>query len=61
MTGMVFSTGIALLIFSIYLGKVEITFEYYPLFLTCMKLAFTFFGVLCFGGIFASLVRGNVR
>jgi hypothetical protein len=61
MTGTVFSMGIALLIFAIYIGKVQITPEYYPLFLRCTKLAFAFFTVLCFGGIFASLARGNVR
>lgn len=61
MTGMVFSMGITLMIFSIYIGKVQITPEYHPLFLRCTKLAFTLFGVLCFGGVFASLARGNVR
>jgi EmrB/QacA subfamily drug resistance transporter len=61
MTGMVFSMGIALLIFAIYIGKAQITTEYYSLFLRCAKLAFTLFTVLCFGGIFASFARGNVR
>ena len=61
MTGMVFSMGIALLIFSIYIGKVQITPEYYPVFLRCTKLALTFFVILCFGGVFASLARGNIR
>jgi EmrB/QacA subfamily drug resistance transporter len=60
-TGMVFSMGIALLIFSIYLGKVQITPETYPVFLRCTKLALTFFAVLCVGGVFASLARGNIR
>jgi MFS family permease len=60
-TGMVFSIGIALLIFSIYIGKVQITSEYYPAFLKCTRLAFSFFVILCFGGMFASLARGNVR
>jgi EmrB/QacA subfamily drug resistance transporter len=59
--GMVFSMGITILIFSIYIGEVQISPEYYPVFLRCMKLAFTFFAVLCFGGIFASLARGKVR
>jgi len=59
--GMVFSMGITLLIFSIYIGKVQITLEYYPVFLKCLKLAFAFFGALCFAGIFASLVRSKVR
>jgi EmrB/QacA subfamily drug resistance transporter len=61
MMGMVFSMGITVLIFSIYIGKVEITPEYYPAFLKCLKLGFTFFAVLCLGGIFASLARGKVR
>jgi EmrB/QacA subfamily drug resistance transporter len=60
-TGMAFSMGIALLLFSIYIGKVQITPETYPLFLRCTKLAFAFFAVLCFGGVFASLARGNIR
>jgi len=60
-TGMAFSMGIAVLLFSIYIGKVQITPETYPLFLRCTKLALTFFAVLCFGGVFASLARGNIR
>ncbi len=60
-TGMAFSMGTALLIFSIYLGKVQITPETYPVFLRCIKLAFLFFTGLCFGGVFASLARGNIR
>ncbi len=60
-TGMAFSMGAALLIFSIYLGKVQITPEYYPVFLKCIKLVLTFSAVLCFGGVFASLARGNIR
>ena len=59
--GMVFSMGITILIFSIYIGDVQIAPEYYSVFLKCIKLAFTFFAVLCFGGIFASLARGKVR
>ena len=59
--GMVLSMGIIILIFSIYIGKVQITAEHYPLFLRSVRLAFTFFAVLCFGGILASLARGNVR
>jgi EmrB/QacA subfamily drug resistance transporter len=61
MTGMVFSMGITVLIFSIYIGEVQITPEYHPLFLKSIKLAFTFFAVLCFGGILASLARGKIR
>lgn len=60
-TGMVFSTGIVLLSFSLYIGKVQITPESYPFFLRCMKLTFAFFGILCFGGVFASFASRNVR
>jgi len=61
MLGMVLSMGITILIFSMYIGKVQMTSEYYPLFLRCVRMAFTFLGVLCFGGILASLARGDVR
>jgi EmrB/QacA subfamily drug resistance transporter len=59
--GMVLSMGIIILIFSIYIGKVQITSEYYPVFLRCVRMAFSFLAVLSFLGIFASLARGNVR
>jgi hypothetical protein len=59
--GMVLSMGITILIFSIYIGKVQITPESYSVFLKCMKISFTFFTVLCLGGILASLKRGKVR
>jgi MFS family permease len=59
--GMVFSMGITLWIFSIYIGEVQITPETHGAFLKCAKLGFTFFAILCFGGIFASLARGKVR
>jgi EmrB/QacA subfamily drug resistance transporter len=61
MMGMAFSMGMTILMFSIYIGKVQITPEYYPAFLRCMKLGFVLFSVLCFAGIFASLARGKVR
>jgi EmrB/QacA subfamily drug resistance transporter len=59
--GMVLSMGITILIFSLYIGDVQIAPRYYPAFLKSMKLAFTFFAVLCFGGIFASLARGKIH
>ncbi len=61
MMGMVLSMGITVLIFSVYIGKVRITPEYYASFLRCTRIAFTFFTILCLGGIFASLARGRVR
>ncbi|MFC1987250.1 MFS transporter [Chloroflexota bacterium] len=59
--GQVLSMGIVMLIFAVYIGKVQITPEYYPLFLRSLKIVFTIFAALCFGGIFASLSRGKVR
>ncbi len=59
--GMMFSMGMVMLIFAIYLGRVQITPEYYAPFLSSLNTAFIIFTVLCFGGIFASLARGKVR
>jgi EmrB/QacA subfamily drug resistance transporter len=59
--GMAFSMGLAMLMFALYMGKVQITPEYYPLFQQSMKTSFIIFAILCFGGIFASLARGKVR
>jgi len=61
LTGQMLSLGIAMLLFAVYIGKVQITPEYYPLFLKSAKTAFAIFAALCFGGIFASLARGKVR
>jgi len=57
--GMMLSMGIAMVLFAIYIGRVEITPEYYPAFITSVRIAFGIFTVLCFGGIFASLARGS--
>jgi EmrB/QacA subfamily drug resistance transporter len=59
--GQMLSLGIAMLLFALYLGQVQITPEYYPLFVKSIRTAFIIFAVLCFGGIFASLARGKVR
>lgn len=59
-TGMVFSMGIAMLIFALYMGKVEITPRYYPEFLISMKVMFVIFTFLCLSGIFVSLA-GKVK
>ncbi len=59
--GMMLSMGIAMLISSIYVGRVEITPEYYSAFVAGMKVAFVIFAALCFLGIFASLARGKAK
>jgi EmrB/QacA subfamily drug resistance transporter len=59
--GMMLSMGIAMLISAIYIGRVEITPEYYSAFVAGMKIAFVIFAALCFVGIFASLARGKLK
>jgi len=58
---MVFSMGVAMLMFSLYIGRVQIMPEHYPAFAESVRTSFIVFAVLCFGGIFASLTRGRVR
>jgi len=60
-TGQMFSMGMTMLIFVVFVGRVQITPGYYPFFLKSVKVAFAFFTALCFGGVFASLARGKVR
>jgi uncharacterized membrane protein len=61
MTGQTLSIGIAMLVFALVVGKVQITPEYYPQFLSSVNIAFAIFSVLCVGGVFSSLTRGNIR
>jgi hypothetical protein len=55
------SMGLATLLFALYIGRVQITPEFYPSFLKTMRIAFGIFAALCTAGIFASLARGRVR
>jgi EmrB/QacA subfamily drug resistance transporter len=59
--GMMLSMGIATVIFSILIGRTEITEDQYPFLMKSIVIAFIIFTVLCFGGVFASMVRGKVR
>jgi len=59
--GMTFSMGMAMLLFTLYIGRVQITPEYYSLFLRSVNVAFVIFAALCFAGTFASLARGKIR
>jgi MFS family permease len=59
--GMMISMAVSTLLFALFMGRVQITPEYYPAFLKSVKIAFIIFGFLCLGGIFASLVRGKVH
>ena len=55
--GQMLSMGVAMLIFSIFIGNVQIVPGNYPALLTSIKVVFTIFTILCFIGIFASLAR----
>jgi EmrB/QacA subfamily drug resistance transporter len=61
MVGNILSMGIVTVLFAVFIGRVEITPEYYAPFLDSMKVTFVVFAVLCFLGIFASLARGRLR
>ncbi len=57
--GQMLSMGIAMMLFALVIGPVEITPAHYPQFVTCMQYAFFLFMVLCIFGIAASLARGK--
>ncbi len=59
--GQMLSMGIAMLLFAIIIGPVEITPAYYPQFQTSLHVGFIIFAIFCIVGIFFSLVRGKVR
>ena len=59
--GQMFSMGIAMLIFALFIGKVQLSPLYYPLFLKGMTVTFSILALLCGLGIFASLARGRMR
>jgi EmrB/QacA subfamily drug resistance transporter len=59
LVGQMLSMGVAMMLFAIFIGRVEITPAYYPQFITSMHYAFVFFTVLCVFGIAASLKRGK--
>ena len=61
LTGQMFSMGVVMILFALFIGKEEIVPTNYPSFMVAVKSAFLIFAVLCAGGIFASLARGRVR
>ena len=58
--GMILSMAIVMLLFALYIGRVQITPEYYAAFLQSVRMAFIISAILCFFGIFASLAIGKV-
>jgi EmrB/QacA subfamily drug resistance transporter len=59
LVGQMFSMGIAMMILSIFVGRVPITAANQGNFLLAVRTGFLIFGGLCFIGVFASLARGN--
>lgn len=59
--GMMLSMGIVMMVMALLLGKAEIGPENHEQFVRTIKIAFTLFAVMCFGGIFASLARGKLN
>ena len=57
--GQMLSMGIAMMVFAIFIGDVEITPQYYPQFTESLHWLFMIFTVMCVIGIFASLARGK--
>lgn len=54
--GMMLSMGIMLILFSLYIGGVEITEPYYPQFLSSVRTGFIVFTLLCIGGVLAQMI-----
>lgn len=61
LVGQVSSMSFAMMVFSVYLGAVEIGPANYPQFLAAVKVTFVVFSGLCLAGTFASLARGRLR
>jgi MFS family permease len=60
-TGMMFSMGMVMVLFSIMIGPVQIGPSTFAAFLKSAKIAFMGSALLCAGGIYASLARGQLR
>ncbi|HOK57794.1 MAG TPA: MFS transporter [Methanothrix sp.] len=59
--GQMLSMSLAMVIFAIFIGRVEITPDTYSSLIESSRVAFAIFSLLCFIGIFASLARGELR
>ena len=55
--GQMFSMGLALMVFALFIGNAQITPVQYPALLDSIRTVFVVCTILCFAGIFASLAR----
>lgn len=61
LVGQTTSMALVMLVFSMTMGRTEITPEYFGKFIESAKISFIIFAALCFIGIFASLARGRIK
>ena len=59
--GMVSSLAFAAVLFSVFIGRAEITPEKYPALLKSVRFAFGTFSIVCAIGVYFSLARGKLR
>jgi EmrB/QacA subfamily drug resistance transporter len=59
--GQMLSMGIVTLVFALFIGRTQITPEYYPMFIKSIKVVFIISSMLGIGGIYFSLYRGRLR
>ena len=61
LVGQMLSMGIAMTLFAVFIGQVEIGPSNYPGLLSAIQTGFLIMTVLCVGGIYPSLARGKMR
>lgn len=61
LTGQAISMSIVTLIIALFVGNVELSPVYADPLIKSMRVLFIIYTLICFGGIFASLARGNVN
>jgi EmrB/QacA subfamily drug resistance transporter len=59
--GQMISMAIAMVVFAVFIGRVEINPSNYELFLKSVKISFVIFTIMCVIGIFFSFTRGELR
>jgi MFS family permease len=61
LVGQLLSMGIATIVVTVIVGRVQITPEHHPAFIRAVSHTFRIFAFLCLTGIFASLARGRTH
>lgn len=59
--GQMLSMGVTMMVLAVFIGHVQIAPPVFPQLQSSIRACFAIFTVLCFGGIFASLARGQLR